>query len=101
MGERCIKHELKLYEKFLYEIQKSKTMVKYSLGIDMSFKSFHACLSAIGHDQQVKVKASTTFSNNEEGFKLLINWINKHYKQKDLPLVIMMEATGVYSRGVL
>ncbi len=71
-------------------------MVKYSLGIDMSFKSFHACLTAIGHDQQVKVKASTTFSNNEEGFKLLINWINKHYKQKDLPLVIVMEATGVY-----
>ena len=71
-------------------------MVKYSLGIDMSFKSFHVCLSAIEHDQQVKVKASTSFSNNEEGFKLLEKWIVKHYKQTELPLVIVMEATGVY-----
>lgn len=71
-------------------------MQKYSLGIDMSFKTFHACLSVIEHDQQVKVKASTSFSNNAEGFKLLIGWINKHYKQKELPLLIVMEATGVY-----
>jgi len=71
-------------------------MQKYSLGIDMSFKTFHACLSVIEHDQQVKVKASTSFSNNPQGFKLLIAWINKHYKQKELPLLIVMEATGVY-----
>lgn len=71
-------------------------MVKYSLGIDMSFKTFHACLSAIEQDQQVKVKASSSFSNNEEGFKLLISWIKKHCKQAELPLVIVMEATGVY-----
>lgn len=71
-------------------------MVKYSLGIDMSSKSFHVCLSLIEHDQQVKVKASTSFTNNPEGFKLLIEWINKHYKHKELPLIIIMEATGVY-----
>jgi transposase len=71
-------------------------MQKYSLGIDMGFKTFHACLSLIEDDQQVKVKASTSFSNNAQGFKLLIDWINKHYKQKELPLLIVMEATGVY-----
>jgi transposase len=71
-------------------------MVKYSLGIDMSFKSFHVCLSAIQSDQEVKAKASTSFSNNEEGFKLLEKWIARHCKQTALPLVIVMEATGVY-----
>lgn len=71
-------------------------MVKYSLGIDMSFKTFHVCLSFIEHDQQVKVKASTSFTNNKEGFTLLIGWIEKHYKQKEVPLIIVMEATGVY-----
>jgi transposase len=71
-------------------------MQKYSLGVDMSFKTFHVCLSVIEDDQQVKVKASTSFSNNTEGFKLLIGWINRHYKQKELPLSIVMEATGVY-----
>lgn len=71
-------------------------MVKYSLGIDMSFKSFHVCLSAIQPDQEVKVKASTSFSNDEEGFKLLEKWIARHCRQTALPLVIVMEATGVY-----
>jgi len=33
-------------------------MLKYSLGIDISKKDFHACLSAIDKEQQVKVKAS-------------------------------------------
>jgi hypothetical protein len=47
-------------------------MQKYSLGVDMSFKTFHVCLSVIEQDQQVKVKASTSFSNNTEGFKLLM-----------------------------
>ncbi len=71
-------------------------MVKYSLGIDMSFKSFHVCLSAIEQDQQVRVKASGSFFNNEEGFRLLEKWIGKHHKQAQLPLVVVMEATGVY-----
>ena len=57
-------------------------MMKYSLGIDMSSKSFHVCLSSMEHNQQVKVKASTSFSNNEQGFLLLDSWIDKHCKQK-------------------
>jgi transposase len=71
-------------------------MKKYSLGIDMSLKSFHFCLSVIEHDHKVKVKSSTTFSNTKEGFRLLVSWINKHYTQRDLPLSVVMEATGVY-----
>lgn len=71
-------------------------MIKYSLGIDISMKSFHVCLSVIAIDQQVKVKASKKFTNNISGFKELHDWIQKHYKQPDLPLQIVMEATGVY-----
>ena len=70
--------------------------MKYSLGIDMSSKSFHVCLSSMEHNQQVKVKASTSFSNNEQGFLLLDSWIDKHCKQKQLPVCVVMEATGVY-----
>jgi transposase len=71
-------------------------MVKYSLGIDISAKSFHVCLSAIDQQQQVKVKASSTFQNKEEGFAQLERWIEKHRQQKELPLSIVVEATGVY-----
>ena len=71
-------------------------MQKYSVGIDISRSSFHVCISVLQEDQHIKVIASTRFSNEEAGFKLLVAWVEKHYKQKELPLVIVMEATGVY-----
>ena len=71
-------------------------MIKYAVGIHISMKSFHVCLSSIDSMQQVKVISSTTFSNNPKGFKALHDWIERHYKQKELPLVIILEATGVY-----
>lgn len=71
-------------------------MIKYSLGIDISMKEFYACLSLMDVSQDIKVKASKKFTNSVTGFKELITWIEKHYKQKDVPLQIIMEATGVY-----
>ncbi len=71
-------------------------MIKYALGIDISMKSFHVCLSTMDATQHVKVKASTSFTNNQTGFKALLLWIQKHYKQTEIPLAIAMEATGVY-----
>ena len=71
-------------------------MLKYSLGIDISKKDFHACLSVIDANQQVKVKASRKFSNNEPGFKELLSWLGKNKKEESIPLVNVMEATGVY-----
>jgi transposase len=71
-------------------------MIKYSLGIDISMKMFHACLSVIDSQQQIKVKASRKFTNNVTGFKEMHEWIEKHYKLKDIPFQIVMEATGVY-----
>jgi transposase len=71
-------------------------MVKYSLGIDISMKVFYACLSIIDIHQQVKVKASRKFNNTAAGFKELLEWIEKNYKEKEVPLQIVMEATGVY-----
>jgi transposase len=71
-------------------------MIKYAMGIDISMKSFHVCLSSIDSMQQVKVKSSTTFANSVKGFRALHEWIENHYKQKELSLVIALEATGVY-----
>jgi transposase len=71
-------------------------MIKYALGIDISMKSFHVCLSSIDLVQHVKVKSSSSFTNNLSGFKLLHQWLQKNYADQSLPLVIVMEATGVY-----
>lgn len=71
-------------------------MLKYSLGIDVSKKDLHACLSVIDATQQVKVKASKKIANQQHGFKELLSWLKKHRRETAIPLVITMEATGVY-----
>jgi transposase len=71
-------------------------MLKYSLGMDASKKDIHVCLSVIDSKQQVKVKASSKFANSSQGFKDLLVWLNRHKKETDIPLVNVIEATGVY-----
>jgi len=71
-------------------------MLKYSLGIDISKKDMHVCLSAIDQLQQVKVKASRKFANQQQGFKELLLWVNKNKRESTIPLVVVLEARGVY-----
>ena len=71
-------------------------MLKYSLGLDIAKLKFDACLSVIDVSQRVVVKATRQFSNDEKGCKSLVEWIDKHQKLKDIPLVVCMEATGIY-----
>ena len=71
-------------------------MLKYSLGIDVSADSLACCFSCINHQQQVQVISTRTVTNSPAGFKSLIPWIGKHHKQPQLPLVCLLEATGVY-----
>jgi transposase len=71
-------------------------MIKYSIGVDISKKSFHVCLSVIDNLQQVKVLRSGSFANSITGFKEFCKWITSSCKEKDVPVVIVMEATGIY-----
>jgi transposase len=71
-------------------------MLKYSLGLDVSSKSIHGCLSSIDNGQKVTVKTSQTFTNSKAGFKSMDTWIRKNRKDESIPLVICMEATGNY-----
>ena len=71
-------------------------MLKYCVGLDVSSKDFYACLSVIDSLQKVSVKCSSKFPNHAKGFDSLDAWLMKHHKQKDVPLVVVMEATGVY-----
>ncbi|WP_115070945.1 IS110 family transposase [Synechococcus sp. UW179B] len=74
-------------------------MLKYSLGIDVSAPTLACCLSSIDFSQHVQVVATSSFANSTSGWKALHNWIAKHRKQKDIPLVCILEATGVYYEG--
>jgi transposase len=71
-------------------------MLKYSVGLDVSSADIHACFSVIDSQQKVKVISSKVINNNSKGFEILITWIEKNRKIKELPLIIGMEATGIY-----
>jgi transposase len=71
-------------------------LLKYSVGLDVSSKKIDACISTINEVQKVTVKSTKVISNTLKGFKDLNFWIKKHQKDKDVPLFICMEATGVY-----
>lgn len=71
-------------------------MLKYSVGLDISSKKIDCCISVIDTNQRVTVKSSISISNDLKGFKDLENWTIKHYKEKTIPIVFCMEATGVY-----
>jgi transposase len=69
--------------------------LKYSVGLDVSSKKINACISVIDEKQKVTVKSSTIITNTKKGFIALEEWIIKH-KKESIPLVICMEATGIY-----
>lgn len=58
-------------------------------------KDFACCLSVIDDQQEVKVKASHKFTNSATGFQALLEWVKRHAKEP-LPIIYVMEATGVY-----
>ena len=70
--------------------------LKYSVGLDIASKKIDICLSTIDVNQRVSVVSSKSFLNTLNGFKDMEQWIIKNHKQKDVPLVLCMEATGVY-----
>lgn len=74
------------------------TWVKYCVGIDVSKDLLEVCFSQMDSQQTVSVKATSTFANRLGGWKSLCRWI-KRLSTQDLPLWLVMEATGVYYEG--
>lgn len=69
--------------------------LKYSVGLDVSSKKVNVCISIIDEKQKVVCKSSTEICNTIKGFAVLEDWILKH-KKEAIPLVVCMEATGIY-----
>ena len=72
-------------------------MLKYSVGIDVSSKKLDAVICTIDENQKVTIKSSKSGINNtQKGHVALMSYIERHHKNKEVPLVICMEATGIY-----
>ncbi len=75
-------------------------LIKYCVGIDVSKASLEVCFRCINTQQHCVVKGSRSFSNVQKGYESLESWIIKLHKEEAVPLVVVMEATGVYHEGV-
>ncbi|MBN2764548.1 MAG: IS110 family transposase [Calditrichaeota bacterium] len=72
-----------------------QTMLKYSVGTDLSKETFDACFSVIDSQQKVTIKSTRKFDNTISGIKNFIGW-SKKLRKHDIPIVFTMEATGIY-----
>jgi len=70
-------------------------VIKQNVGIDVSKKELAVCLTFLRENLSVKIKGTKKFSNNEFGFKAMMEWLERK-KDAALPLHFTMEPTGVY-----
>lgn len=70
-------------------------MKKATVGIDVSMRDFKVCFSSKQEDNKVKVIATKTFKNTDDGADELIAWVDRRIKE-DVKVIYIMEATGCY-----
>lgn len=68
---------------------------KYGSGIDMSKEKFDVVLGEISAEEGFKKISTARFENTMPGFKKYMQWI-KRYCKLNVPVIHLMEATGVY-----
>lgn len=73
--------------------------LKYCLGNDISKDEMSVCFSQLEGQQRVSIKSTHKFGNNLRGWKALETWIRRLRKHAEVPLVLVVEATGVYYEG--
>jgi transposase len=71
------------------------TILKQSVGIDISKDKFQACFSQRQLDKPFRILSSHSYCCTELGFSAFFAWVNK-YRKSDVELHFLMEATGVY-----
>ena len=80
---------------------KKLPFLSYGVGIDVSKANFHVKFMGKDSSETIKIRGGRTFDNTVSGIKKFLAWIEKHRKDKALPLRIYLEATGVYHERVL
>lgn len=69
--------------------------LKRSVGIDISNKTFTACVCTQGADRDLHFSSVGKFNNDKTGFNQFIKWVRKTGRSL-VEVNFLMEATGVY-----
>lgn len=71
-------------------------IIKQIIGIDISMNTFNARFGTTDNLQQIILSSDQSFDNALPGFKKLLAWALTSHVSADIPLVFVMEATGIY-----
>ena len=71
-------------------------ILKQIVGIDVSMDTIEVRFGTTDTNQDQLISNSITFKNSKIDFKKLIQWTNNIIISNDIPLIFVMEATGVY-----
>lgn len=74
----------------------SQQLLNYSLGGDCSSKKIDLAFGQFDLNQSHKIIAHRKITNTPGGFSKAVEWLEKNRKDKNVPLRIVVEATGVY-----
>jgi len=72
-----------------------ETPIKQAAGIDCGMQALVVSFGLLTSNGSFTCKLTRTFSNTAQGFKQLLKWV-KEISTEDVPLLFVMEATGVY-----
>jgi len=72
-----------------------ETPIKQAAGIDCGMQDLVVSFGLLTSNGSFTCKLTRTFSNTAQGFKQLLKWV-KEISTEDVPLLFVMEATGVY-----
>ncbi len=71
-------------------------ILKQIIGIDISMNTFNARFGTTNTKQHIVLSPDQVFDNTPLGFKQLLQWILSLGLSADIPLIFVMEATGIY-----
>lgn len=72
-----------------------ETPIKQTVGIDCGMEELVVSFGLLISNGSFICKLTKTFTNTAQGFKQLLQWV-KEISIEDVPLLFVMEATGVY-----
>ncbi len=76
-------------------MKKSKVL-KQVVGIDISKDDFYVCYKIKNEDNSITIKGTKSFENTPLGMAAFYSWCEKRNITKEVKLIFVMEATGVY-----
>ena len=77
----------------------SSLPLKYCVGNDICKDTMSICFSQLEVNQHVRIRGTRKFANTPHGWKELKSWIERFRKHAEIPLMLVVEATGVYYEG--